>query len=103
MSSTSYRRRLTSVSSILTAALALVEKGWTQYMDHRVVDGTQHQFCSRGAIQAVSRTWQQAAAAEEMFTSAGRISSIVGFNDRPSTTKRQIVSKFRKAIARASR
>lgn len=104
MTSTSHRKpRLTSVTSILTAALGLIEAGWVQFQDHRVDANGKHSYCSRGAIQAVSRSWEHASNARNVLTQAGRISDIIMYNDRKSTTKAMVVAKFRAAIARSKR
>lgn len=99
----SFRRRLTSPVSILTAALALIEQGWTKHAMHFENGRGEHSFCSAGAVLAVSRTPVQSEAALGLLKQANRIDNVIDWNDRTRTTKSNVITAFKRAISRATK
>lgn len=56
-------------------------------------------FCANGAIQAVSKAWQEVTAARSALQQFTSPDNLVSWNDRKGRTKREVLALFGKAIA----
>jgi hypothetical protein len=95
----------TQVRNVLKRALAKIEKGWTKgtYQASRKVDGkTIQTYCAVGAIQASTKNYDLMSEAEELVGSVIH-KDVIGFNDAPTTRKRDVVSAFKQAIKKVSK
>lgn len=97
-----YNPRLTAVKSILTAALDRIEMGWVKHTSRRTDPKTGSiSYCASGAIQSVSRSTDYGYRATKALAKARRVENVMLWNDRPRTTKSDVVAAFKKAIAQA--
>lgn len=76
---------------VLKGARALIEQGWTQGLDHDVVDGVDC-YCLSGAL-AQQKDWQDAS---ELLHSLRP--DFVDWNDRPDRTKEEVLELLDQAI-----
>lgn len=94
--------RLTSVKSILQAAVDRLQTvGWTKHMSRKTNSkGQVIGYCASGAINSVSRNNDYACRARYALEKLTRTHSIITYNDRASTRKSNVVSKFKTALAK---
>lgn len=95
--------RLTAVKSILQAAVNRLEtvgwcKGRTISRDVTKAGHPVIAYCAFGAINSVARSNDYALRAVLTLEQTNRLDSIVSYNDRKSTRKRDVVAKFKKTL-----
>lgn len=93
------RRLLARRGGWTTGSMARNEKGWS--VDYTSVHAVS--FCAIGAINAAVG-WNHAGVSEAFFFMKNQVGpSIVGWNDSPLRTKREVLAAFRAAELAARR
>lgn len=92
------RKRYTSVVSILTAAIPLIEKGWTKGAMKETNDNGQVSYCALGALQQVSRSKEAAHRVQMLVEDTINEFDLTDWNDDINRRKRDVVSAFKRTI-----